>query len=332
MFVDYVQNYIQKYKSSVKTRSITFDGLPPFAKLREQVKRRRYRLLTEKFSFSFNAKFLKEIELMFTLSGWHVISSEIVGEGEQKLANHISQSEIDNILVITRDWDFMLILLPMTLNKKISLDMMFLKNIIDVSYIAEEIGIDNLLHFVSAVCLFGTDFFPGLSNLPLCKENLDPLMKTRSWVSIVHNSVVLIKDPFIEMLSSFEKLCSREYRACRGCEVCEPKSSSDQEIQSFIHNYLWTIGYFFMRDHKYQFVSWSNQFSVNDLGLNYKDIQMYIDTNVRRYMSVDMIIHVMEKQNYESFLSEKTQTSQIEILPACDFHIRSYVPFMRIRI
>jgi hypothetical protein len=334
MFCSYLTDYVSRYRSVTKF-VITFDGLPPHAKLREQTKRRKYRELIGNPSISLtsgNRGVLMTIEQILLEKGWIVISHLMIGEGEQKLANFILTSNMNNIMVITRDWDFLLMLLPLCLNKKIHLDMMFIKRTIDVTNILEMIGVDKILHFTSCVILFGTDFFPGVSNLALTVEHLNMLLILEPWSLVINSNVVILKTQFLSAI----ELLLQIYRCqlthgCNNCKICIPPHNNENSIISFICNYAWTIGYFYLRNHNQIEVSKSNQCSTNDLGVNLIDLKNYFSDKIQNYISIDVKVDIIDNYSYDIFLSNMNNIN-MTILPACAFNIKPYCPFLLIEM
>jgi hypothetical protein len=329
-FCAYLTEYVSRYRS-ITRYVIAFDGLPPHAKLREQTKRRKYRELMGISSISLtysNRNILATIEQELALRGWLVISHSVSGEGEQKLANFIHSSADENTLVVTRDWDFLLMLLPLSPTKRIHLDMMFIKKIINVSSIMQVVGIDKILHFTSCVILFGTDFFPGVSNIPLTEEYLRELLRLEPWSVVINHTVVILRKQFLIAIDVLLMMYKNQYKqGCTKCTICVPPYNDKNSILSFICNYAWTIGYFYLRNHSQVEVSESNQSSTNDLGVNLMCLKEYFTCTVRSYISVDVMVDVIDGQSYDCFLSNVTNVT-MEVLPPCAFNVKPYCPFL----
>jgi hypothetical protein len=103
---------------------------------------------------------------------------------------------------------------------------MFLDWCINVSYIAKTIEVD-LLHFISSILVFGCDFFPVISNLPLTYQAFKSIFELDRWIFDIHNKMILLKDNFMRCLSALYQVyrtqrVSNIAAAHRGCQVCMP--------------------------------------------------------------------------------------------------------------
>lgn len=332
-FCKYVSNYVNRYGSNLNV-IIAFDGLPPHAKIREQIKRRKYRELTNGVSITLqNESCINIIEFNLVQLGWVVLSHKDVGEGEQKLANYIANNNLDKVLVVSRDWDLILILMPLSLNKTICLDMMFLTKLIDVSKFVDLVGVNNLLHFISCIIIFGTDFFPGIANIPLEYDYINELLSSNPWVFVINSNVVIIKEQFLKALTILTKAYFNQMNdSCKkNCSICSPQESSDENIISFMCSYSWTIGYFYLRNHRHVITQNSFQQSNIDLGINLISLTQFVNNKIKIRFTIDIVVDIVEQEHY-NYIIQNMNNIKMNILPSCGFHIKSYTPFITLDI
>lgn len=189
------------------------------------------------------------------------------------------------------------------LRRSISLNIMFLDRYINVSHIAKTIGVD-LLHFISSILVFGCDFIPVISNLPLTCQALKSIFELDRWIFDIYNKVILLKDNFMRCLSALFQVyrtqrVSNIKAAHRGCQVCMPSRVKAQKWSPSFSTtlYLYWKGYFFVRGHKYNICNLSNQYSENNLGVNNDQMKDY-SSEIQSSISVEIEVHIID---YKSF-------------------------------
>ena len=203
---------------------ITFDGVAPYQKLPEQISRRKKRLeettITSPDYFDLGNQvfrtMLAELEEKLVANSWHVISHALEGEGEQKLANRISKDILHhdehNIIMISKDWDTVMILLSIEpLRTRLYLYMLyslplFMNRIIDIRLLRKRItAICPVSHYMASVLLFGCDFIPGINNIELHPRILNKLIYMPEWIQLDDNTCLLSVKRFIDALSILQE-------------------------------------------------------------------------------------------------------------------------------
>lgn len=225
MLVKYCNEIAEEYRSEYKV--IVFDGLPPFQKLPEQLRRRKKRFntfsdlsmqLTFDLANEFFIEFLDQVEELFLACDWEVISYKKDGEGEQKIADCIRSLDkyttFDyNVIVWTKDWDMFIILLNMHHDKLPNGVHLYLKmnldnysEFIDINLCQVLLSDMNIttLHFSSIVMLFGCDFYPGIHNLQLTDNIFKRVLCLDDFVEIKADKVKVLPNEFNSLLEQLE--------------------------------------------------------------------------------------------------------------------------------
>lgn len=204
-FLKELANHIEQ-KTQSSRYIITFDGLPPFAKLPEQIRRRIVNIpeiVNENFfdiSNDLYIEFLKDLESHIKSElGWVVIGYDTEGEGEQKIANYVKEHvpKKDTTVFVSKDWDMLLIATGLWRYRSVAKCYIWMlmnleprKNpFISVHTLCNNI---DAVHFSAVVLLFGCDFFPGIGNLPREASYVKKLMDLDPWIRFTKNNTLKI--------------------------------------------------------------------------------------------------------------------------------------------
>ncbi|BCT22659.1 divergent Flap Endonuclease [Carp edema virus] len=188
------------------------DGICPIAKCREQLKRRisahvkskQWKVPNHKYYFNiFHPKFLELLERFYSFMENDVIFDHtIFGEGDQKIFEYINTFLTDfngSIYIMSNDWDIFLIT---TINRHKfhnRVEYISPKGIFDPILMGQVIEPFKLMH---SGFLFGTDFYPGISNFYFSEEFVLNADYTHFYLEIEEDHVKIDLKQFAKFLKS----------------------------------------------------------------------------------------------------------------------------------